>query len=61
MRWTLANGYALDDDPARIDRDRLYGWLSSDAYWWSGGLARPVLDAALDASVTLSVLGPGGE
>jgi GNAT superfamily N-acetyltransferase len=61
MRWTLANGYTLDDDPARVDRDRLYGWLSTDAYWWSGGLARQVLDAALDASVTLSVLDPGGE
>jgi len=56
----LTDGYLLDDDPACIDRDRLFGWLSSDAYWWSGGLDRQVLEAALDASITLSVLSPAG-
>jgi GNAT superfamily N-acetyltransferase len=49
-------GYLIDDDPRRVDRDRLFGWLSTDAYWWSGGLDRPVLERAVDHSLNLSVL-----
>ena len=25
--------YELDDDPARIDRDAVWTWLSTEAYW----------------------------
>jgi GNAT superfamily N-acetyltransferase len=60
MRWELDDGYLIDDDPARVDRDRLYGWLTMDAYWWSGGLSRAVFEQAVDASLTLSVLDPAG-
>ena len=28
-----AGGYELDDDPARIDRDAAWAYLSTDAYW----------------------------
>ena len=43
-QW-FGNGYVVDDDPARVDRDLVYGWLSTDAYWWSGGLDRVGLRA----------------
>ncbi len=33
---TLENGYVLDDDPARLDVDRIHRWLSEDCYWALG-------------------------
>jgi GNAT superfamily N-acetyltransferase len=50
------DGYVLTDETSAIDREQLFAWLSTDAYWWSGGLRRSVLDAALDASLCFSVL-----
>ncbi|WP_020672211.1 GNAT family N-acetyltransferase [Amycolatopsis nigrescens] len=29
----LDNGYEVDDDPARVDRDALWEFLSTSAYW----------------------------
>jgi GNAT superfamily N-acetyltransferase len=60
MECTNPGGYTITDDPAAIDRDRLFDWLTTDAYWWSGGLTRVVLDAALKASLCFSVLSPSG-
>jgi len=60
VRWNRKDGYVVDDDPVFIDRDRLYVWLTTDAYWWEGGLSREVLEAALDASLSLSILAPDG-
>ena len=37
MAQWFGNGYVVDDDSARVDRDLVYGWLSTDAYWWSAG------------------------
>jgi GNAT superfamily N-acetyltransferase len=54
------DGYVITDDPAAVDRERLYGWLSTDAYWWSGGLSRRVFDEALDHSVCFSALTTSG-
>jgi GNAT superfamily N-acetyltransferase len=56
--WARGDGYVVDDDPDSINRDRLYVWLTTDAYWWEGGLSREVLEAALDASLSLSILAP---
>jgi GNAT superfamily N-acetyltransferase len=30
---TLTDGYEIDDDPARVDRDALWEFLSTSAYW----------------------------
>jgi len=30
---TAAGNYELDDDPARVDRDALWAFLSTEAYW----------------------------
>jgi GNAT superfamily N-acetyltransferase len=27
------DGYQLDDDPTRVDRDAIYAFLSTEAYW----------------------------
>lgn len=41
--------YDLDDDPTRIQRDVVWSWLSTDAYWgrWR---SRADLEAQLDAA-----------
>ena len=50
MRRDLGDGYELDDDPARIDRDAAHAYLGFDAYW-SAGRSRERQDALIDASV----------
>jgi GNAT superfamily N-acetyltransferase len=42
-------GYQLDDDPARVDRDAAWKFLSTEAYWgrWR---SREVLDAQIDGA-----------
>ena len=33
MRRELPGGYELDDDPARLDLDAIWAFLSTEAYW----------------------------
>lgn len=33
MRRELEGGYELDDDPARLDLDAVWAFLSTEAYW----------------------------
>ena len=33
MKRSLPGGYEVDDDPARIDLDAVWAWLSTEAYW----------------------------
>jgi GNAT superfamily N-acetyltransferase len=33
MRRELRGGFELDDDPARVDLDAVWGFLSTEAYW----------------------------
>jgi GNAT superfamily N-acetyltransferase len=40
-------------DPRHVDRERVYGWLSCEAYW-SVGLPRAVFDRALENSLVAS-------
>jgi GNAT superfamily N-acetyltransferase len=54
------DGYVVTDDPGAVDRDRLFTWLVTDAYWWSGGLRRGVFDEALDNSLCFSALTTSG-
>jgi GNAT superfamily N-acetyltransferase len=47
VRRDLGQGYELDDDPERIDRDAVHRYLSTEAYW-ALGRARAVQDALID-------------
>jgi len=40
-------------DPARVDRDRVHGWLSREAYW-SAGIGRDVFERSLANSLVAS-------
>jgi GNAT superfamily N-acetyltransferase len=49
VRRDLGDGYELDDDPARIDRESVHRYLSEDSYW-AKGRARDVQDALVDGA-----------
>ncbi|MBS1133120.1 MAG: family N-acetyltransferase [Burkholderiaceae bacterium] len=44
---------AISFDPLRVDRARVHGWLSQEAYW-SIGLGRTVFERAVDHSLVAS-------
>ena len=47
MRREVGDGYELDDDPGRIDRDAVHRYLSGESYW-AQGRARETQDALID-------------
>ncbi|MDQ8703135.1 GNAT family N-acetyltransferase [Streptomyces sp. LHD-70] len=49
-----APGYEISSDPARIDADRVYEWLSTDAYW-AVGRSREKQDRAIAGSLNFGV------
>ncbi|HEX7526965.1 MAG TPA: GNAT family N-acetyltransferase [Gaiellaceae bacterium] len=49
MRRDLGDGYELDDDRARIDRDAVHAYLGGVSYW-AKGRTRERQDALIDAS-----------
>jgi GNAT superfamily N-acetyltransferase len=44
---------AISFDPLRVDRVRVHGWLSQEAYW-SIGIGRTVFERAVDHSLVAS-------
>lgn len=42
----LGEGYELDDDPARVDREAVHRYLSGESYW-ARGRPREVVDATI--------------
>ena len=49
MRRDLGNGYELDDDKARIDREAIHRYLSQESYW-AKGRSREVQDGLIDGA-----------
>jgi GNAT superfamily N-acetyltransferase len=49
MRRLLENGYELDDDPLRLDRDAVHAYLGGVSYW-AKGRTRERQDELIDAS-----------
>ena len=49
MRRDLGDGYELDDDPGRIDREAVHRYLSGESYW-AKGRPRDVQDALIDGA-----------
>ena len=46
MRITLSDGYELDDDPARIDFEVVFAYISGESYW-AKGRSRETMEGAL--------------
>ncbi len=47
MKRDLEDGYELDDDPARIDREAVHAYLGGESYW-AQGRSRDVQDELID-------------
>ncbi|WP_405014198.1 GNAT family N-acetyltransferase [Kitasatospora sp. NBC_01539] len=54
----LPDGFEISADPARLDAERIHGWLSGDAYW-ARGRSREKQDAAIASSLNLGVYETG--
>jgi GNAT superfamily N-acetyltransferase len=52
------DGFVVSDDPARVDHDVVYGYLSGESYW-AKGRARSVQDTANAASWCFSLFDQG--
>lgn len=53
-------GYVFSSDPALVDADLVYTWLSTDAYW-ALGRPREVVDKAFANSLVFGVYRPEGD
>ena len=49
MKRDLGDGYELDDDPSRIDRDAVHRYVSEESYW-AKGRSRAVMDELIDGA-----------
>jgi GNAT superfamily N-acetyltransferase len=60
VKRDLGDGYELDDDPARIDRDAVHRYLTEESYW-AKGRARSVQDELIDGASRVVGLYRDGE
>ena len=49
MKRDLGDGYELDDDSARIDRDAVHRYLCEESYW-AKGRSRDVQDELIESA-----------
>lgn len=59
MKRDLGDGYELDDDPARIDREAAHRYLTQS--YWATGRLRDVQDALIDGAARVVGLYHDGE
>jgi GNAT superfamily N-acetyltransferase len=60
VKRDLGDGYELDDDPARIDREAVHRYLSKESYW-AKGRARAVQDELIEGAARVVGLYRDGE
>jgi GNAT superfamily N-acetyltransferase len=58
VKRDLGNGYELDDDPSRIDRESVHAYLGES--YWAEGRTRERQDELIDASARVVGLYSGG-
>jgi GNAT superfamily N-acetyltransferase len=49
VKRLLADGYELDDDRGRIDRDAVHAYIGGESYW-AKGRPRDVMDELIDTA-----------
>jgi len=49
VRRELGDGFELDDDPARVDREAVHAYVGGESYW-AKGRSRERQDELIDAS-----------
>jgi GNAT superfamily N-acetyltransferase len=59
VKRDLGDGYELDDDPARIDREAVHRYLSEESYW-AKGRSREIVDDLVETAERVVGLYHGG-
>ena len=59
MEATRADGYTASDDVARLDREHVWRWISTETYW-AGGRPRETMERAIDGSLCFGLYAPDG-
>ena len=59
MKRDLGEGYELDDDRERIDREAVHRYLSEESYW-AKGRSREIVDALVENAARVVGLYHGG-
>lgn len=54
INWKRPDGYEISTDRARVDRDLTHRFLSEESYW-SPGVARDVVERAIDQSIVFGL------
>ena len=57
--WTRADGFEVSDEAARLDVERVYGWISR--IYWAEGIPREIFERSIDGAVCFGVFAPDGE
>jgi len=61
VRKQLHEGYELDDDTARVDRDAVHRYISEESYW-AKGRPREVMEGLIDrAARNVGLYAPDGQ
>ena len=60
MRRELDGGYQLDDDPARVDVDTVFRFLSEEAYWVRGRSRETIERLVRESTRVIGTYGPTG-
>jgi GNAT superfamily N-acetyltransferase len=58
LELTRDDGYAISDDPTRIDLDRCHAWL--DSSYWAAGRSRDVVEKSFANSRVFGAYAPDG-
>ena len=56
--WTRADGFTVSDEAARLDVERVYGWISGS--YWAAGIPRPVFDRSIAGAMCFGIYAPDG-
>jgi GNAT superfamily N-acetyltransferase len=59
MKRDLGDGYELDDDPSRVDREAVHAFLTES--YWAEGRTRETQDALIDSAARIVGLYVNGE
>jgi GNAT superfamily N-acetyltransferase len=60
VRRSLGDGYELDDDRCRVDRERVHAYLAGESYW-ARGRPRAVMDELIETAARVVGLYRDGE
>ena len=52
------DGFSVSDEAARLDRDRVFGWISGS--YWAAGIPRAVFDRSVAGAMCFGVYAPDG-